>query len=95
MKIYLTAIIKAKPQFKTEVLNILNNMVLQTNKEEACELYTLHQSIEDENTFVFYEIWNNQEGLDFHNNQSYLQEFGKIIDEKLEDKPLIFKTKLI
>ena len=95
MKIYLTAIIRAKPEFKPEVLTMLKNIVLQTNKEKSCELYTLHQSTDDENTFVFYEIWKNQDGLDFHNKQSYLQEFGNIIDEKLEGKPLIFKTKLI
>ena len=95
MKIYLTAIIKAKSEFKNEVETILKNMVLQSNKEEACELYTLHQSIDDVNTFVFYEIWKNQEGLDFHNKQSYLQEFGAIIEEKLQEKPLIYKMKSI
>lgn len=95
MKIYLTAIIKAKPEFKTDVLTLLNNMVMESPKEKACELYQLHQSNDDENTFVFYEIWENQIGLDFHNQQPYLQEFVKIIDEKLQEKPIIYKTKLV
>lgn len=95
MKIYLTAVVKAKPKFKTEVENILNHMVLQTRLEDACELYTLHQSMEDENTFVFYEIWKNQAGLNLHNEQNYIKEFVSIVKEKLQEKPLIFKMKLI
>lgn len=95
MKIYLTAIIKTKPVFNTEVLKVLQNMVFQSNKETACELYRLHQSNEDENTFVFYEIWENQAGLDLHNQQPYLQEFVNLIDEKLQENPIIYTTKLI
>lgn len=95
MKIYLTAIIKSKPEFNTEVLAVLQNMVLQSNKETACELYRLHQSNDDENSFVFYEIWGNQAGLDAHNQTSYLQEFVHLIAEKLQEKPIIYTTKLI
>lgn len=95
MKIYLTAIIKAKPEFKIEVLALLNNMVIETRQEKACELYQLHQSSDDENTFVFYEIWENKQGLDLHNNQHYIRAFGAIIDEKLQEQPLIILTNLI
>ena len=51
MKIYLTAIIKAKEEHSAEVLKVLQNMVAETRKEEANELYTLHQGIEDKNQF--------------------------------------------
>jgi quinol monooxygenase YgiN len=95
MKIYLTAIIKVKPEFKEEVLSILQNMVKHTRTEAACESYHLHQGIEDENLFTFYEIWKSKEGLDQHNQQSYILEFGKIIDEKLIEKPTILLTNLI
>ena len=62
MKIYLTAIIKAKEEYRNEVLKVLQNMVAETQKEEANELYTLHQGIENKNHFVFYEIWKSKEG---------------------------------
>ncbi|WP_293925112.1 putative quinol monooxygenase [Sphingobacterium sp. UBA6320] len=42
MKIYLTAIIKAKGECKDEVLSVLQYMVEETRQEEACELYSLH-----------------------------------------------------
>lgn len=95
MKIYLTAIIKAKEEHRTEVLKVLQNMVKETQKEEANELYTLHQGIEDKNHFVFYEIWNSEERLAEHNQQPYIQAFGKLIDEKLQEKPQIYITNLI
>ena len=95
MKIYLTAIIKTKEEYQTEVLSVLQNMVKETKKEEACELYSLHQGIEDKNQFVFYEIWKSEEGLAQHNQQPYIQAFGALVDEKLQEKPQIYKTHII
>lgn len=95
MKIYLTAIIKAKEEYRNDVLAQLQNMVTETRKEAANELYTLHQGIEDKNQFVFYEIWTSQEGLDHHNQQDYIKAFGAIVDEKLQEKPQIYTTEII
>ena len=95
MKIYLTAIIKAKEEHRTEVLEFLQNMVKETIKEEANELYTLHQGIEDKNHFIFYEIWKSEEGLAEHNLQPYIQDFGDLVDEKLQEKPQIYLTEII
>jgi quinol monooxygenase YgiN len=95
MKIYLTAIIKAKEEHRNEVLEVLQNMVKETVKEEANELYTLHQGIEDKNQFIFYEIWKSKEDLDQHNQQTYIQAFGALVDEKLQEKPQIYLTEII
>ncbi|GAB0156672.1 putative quinol monooxygenase [Chryseobacterium sp. Alg-005] len=95
MKIYLTAIIKAKEEYRAEVLETLQNMVTETRKEAACELYSLHQGIEDKNQFVFYEIWQNEDGLALHNQQPYIQAFGALVDEKLQEKPRIYTTHII
>lgn len=95
MKIHLTAIIKAKEEYQTEVLEVLQNMVIETRKEEACELYNLHQGTENKNEFVFYEIWKSQEGLNQHNQQPYIQAFGALVDEKLQEKPQIYLTHII
>ncbi|WP_419868530.1 putative quinol monooxygenase [Chryseobacterium sp. CT-SW4] len=95
MKIYLTAVIKAKEEYRAEVLEVLQNMVKETRKEEANELYTLHQGIEDKNQFIFYEIWKDQKGLEAHNQQPYLQAFAAIVDEKLQEKPQIYTTHIL
>ena len=95
MKIYLTAIIKAKNEYRDEVAAVLQDMVIQTQKEEACELYSLHRGIDDENLFTFYEIWKNKEGLDAHNEQPYIKAFGQLVEEKLQEAPTILLTTLI
>ncbi|MDN5476544.1 MAG: antibiotic biosynthesis monooxygenase [Chryseobacterium sp.] len=95
MKIYLTAVIKAKEEYRAEVLEILQNMVSETRKEDANERYSLHQGIEDKNQFVFYEIWKSEEGLVQHNQQPYIQAFGAIVDKKLQEKPQIYTTHIL
>lgn len=95
MKIYLTAIIKSKEEHRNEVLEVLQNMVKETRKEEACELYSLHQGTENKNEFVFYEIWKDEAGLEQHNQQPYIKAFGAIVDEKLQEAPQIYKTNII
>lgn len=91
--IYLTAVIKAKPEYREDVTVVLQNMVTETRKEDANIQYDLHQGSQDENTFIFYEIWRDQQGLDEHNQQSYILEFGKLVDEKLQEIPQIYLTK--
>lgn len=93
--IYLTAIIKTKPEYREEVLSVLQNMVAETRKEQANLQYDLHQEITDENVFVFYEIWKDQVHLDAHNQQSYIAEFGNLVNEKLQETPQIYITNKI
>lgn len=90
MKVYITAIIKSKPEYTAEVVQVLKNMVTQTRKETACIQYDLHRSIDDKNLFVFYEIWESQRGLNLHNEQPYIKAFGQLVDEKLQEKPSIY-----
>ncbi|MDM1071187.1 antibiotic biosynthesis monooxygenase [Empedobacter brevis] len=93
MHIYITAIIKSKPAHQEEVYSVLQNMVRETRKEQACLLYDLHQDLKDENQFIFYEIWENEEGLHLHNQQNYIKEFGYIVSEKLQETPQIYLTR--
>lgn len=95
MKIYLTAVIKAKDIYIEDVSAVLQNMVTHTRKEEACELYSLHQGIEDRNLFTFYEIWKSQEGLDAHNQQPYIKAFVEMAAEKLQEPPVVLLTTLV
>ncbi|MEN2435835.1 putative quinol monooxygenase [Weeksellaceae bacterium A-14] len=92
MNIYITAIIKAKEEFRAEVQNMLQLMVERTKQEEACIQYDLHQGIEDKNCFIFYEIWKDEAGLNKHNMQPYIQEFNILAKEKLAEKPFIYLT---
>lgn len=95
MSIYLTAILKSKTDKIQELKTILDNMVLNTRKEEACEKYDLHQGLEDETVFIFQEIWKSKEGLDAHNQQLYIKEFVEKAPELLEEPAEIYLAKLV
>lgn len=95
MNIYLTATLNSKPEFTEEVKAVLQTMVVESRKEKACIQYDLHQGIKDETLFVFQEIWESEAALQEHNQQPYIQAFEKLIDEKLQGKPLIHFTEKI
>lgn len=95
MSIYLTAILKSKKDKIKELKPILDKMVLNTRKEEACEKYELQQGLEDETVFIFHEIWKSKEGLDAHNQQYYIKEFVEKAPELLEEPAEIYLAKLV
>jgi len=95
MKIYLTAILKAKEGKKEELLVLLQDMVKNTRKEAACIKYDLQQGRDDGNLFIFHEIWENTEGLEQHNKQEYIKAFVSKSDELLEEPAQIYLANLI
>lgn len=95
MSIYLTAILKSKKESIQDLKSILDNMVLNTRKEEAYEKYELQQSLDDETIFIFHEIWKSKEGLDAHNQQPYIQEFVEKVPDLLEKPAEIYLAKLV
>ncbi|MBO0593417.1 antibiotic biosynthesis monooxygenase [Cellulophaga sp. E16_2] len=92
MEIYLSVHIKSKPEHQENVKAILQNLVVQTLKEDGCIRYDLHQGIDDESTFVFYEIWKDQKALDFHNQTSYIKAIGSSLENKLVSEAVLVKT---
>jgi quinol monooxygenase YgiN len=95
MKIYLTVVLRVKEAHREQVKHTLQEMVRLTRLEPAAELYNLHQGIEDPNVFTFYEIWKDQGGLDAHNEQAYIKDFGPTCGAFLEGEPNLIKTILI
>jgi len=94
-RIYITAVIKVKPGYRDKVLETLKNMVQNTRKEQDCIQYDLHEDMEDENVFVFYEIWKHMDGLLHHNLQPYINEFHKMVVKGYVTETKIYKTKKV
>lgn len=92
MPINLTVIIKSKPESRETLKSLLLDLVQNSKKETACLQYDLHQSNGEPNTFIFHEIWENQNGLDNHNQQSYIQSFFKKSKLLLQETPILYKT---
>ncbi|OCB71901.1 antibiotic biosynthesis monooxygenase [Flavobacterium piscis] len=87
--ISITAIIKSKQENIEQVRNMIHHLVTETRKEAACVRYDLHTT---ENVFIIWEEWKDQAGLDFHNNQSYLQDFIKQSEGLVASPIQVYKT---
>jgi len=87
--ITITAIIKSKQENIEQVQNMVHYLVTETRKEAACLRYDLHTN---ENVFIIWEEWKDQAGFDFHNNQTYLQDFIKKSENLVASPIQVYKT---
>ena len=95
MKINITAIVKSKPEHLQETKSILTELASNSKKEQACIQYDLHQDKENENIFVFHEIWESEEGLVLHETQPHFVKFISQAPELLAEPVLVYKTNKI
>lgn len=87
--ISITAIFKSKPENIEQLQSMLNHLVTETRKEAACVRYDLHHS---ENVFIIWEEWQDQPGLDIHNNQPYLVDFIAKSESLVATPIQVYKT---
>jgi quinol monooxygenase YgiN len=53
----LTATLYAKPEKRAALLKLLSSFVDKSRAEQGCVDYHFHVSLDDPNTFYFYENW--------------------------------------
>ncbi|QXX84807.1 MULTISPECIES: putative quinol monooxygenase [Providencia] len=90
-EIRIVATIIAKDNEVEFVKSATKSIVEPSNRDEGCLQYELHQDNANPNTFVFFEIWQDQQSLDKHNATQHLQDFIK----KVEGKINLLDVKLI
>ncbi|WP_273804407.1 putative quinol monooxygenase [Providencia rettgeri] len=90
-EIRIVATIIAKDNEVEFVKSATKSIVEPSNRDEGCLQYELHQDNANPNTFVFFEIWQDQQSLDKHNETKHLQDFIK----KVEGKINLLDVKLI
>jgi quinol monooxygenase YgiN len=83
---------KAKAGMEERLKQSLLAMIVPTRAEVGCLNYELHVQLNNSAVLFLYEIWENQEALDFHLQTPYFQkiqqEFIEILAEPLEALPL-------
>jgi quinol monooxygenase YgiN len=62
----LVATVVAKAEHRETVYNALASLVEPTRLEEGCLEYHLHRTLDDPDTFVFYERWQSEAHLQRH-----------------------------
>ncbi len=82
-KLTVVAKFKAKPGMEQKVKEELLALVEPTRTEPGCLNYDLHQALDDQGLFVFYENWLSKQDLDKHLQMPYMQAFLEKVDQLL------------
>ena len=88
-KVSVFALVKAKPGKEATVKQELLALVGPTLKEEGCLNYDLHQSLDNQAWFRFYENWTRKELLDKHLDSPHVNRFKTLINQILVEPPEI------
>lgn len=90
MKKVVVARLSIKPEKVDQFLQAAEKIVNETCKEDGCKTYVLYKSsFNPENEFIFYEEYQDQKALDFHNDSSHLKEFLAAITPLLIGAPIV------
>ncbi len=85
---FITAVVKARPKHREQVREAMISLLKPTRKEKGCIKYDLHESLDDPNIFLFYEIWANEECLTNHINSNHIKEYREKIACMIEDRTI-------
>ena len=88
-KVTVFALVKAKPGMEVTVKQELSALVGPTRDEQGCINYDLHQSLDHEGHFRFYENWTSKELLDRHLQAAHVKRFIAKANELLAEPPEI------
>ncbi|EJG0618636.1 putative quinol monooxygenase [Vibrio parahaemolyticus] len=79
--IHLVAEVKAYPDSKDQVVNLLAGLLEPTRQEEGCCQYELYLDEKVDGLFIFQEIWASQEALDTHLQSPHMATFLETLEE--------------
>lgn len=83
-EIRVVATMVAKEEYKNDVYHALKAVVIPSRREAGNIKYELHQDMQHDRTYVFFEIWKSQHALDEHNETPHFKELINKIDGKLD-----------
>ena len=89
MKKVINARIIVKPEAITRFLALATTMVENSNSEPGCFVYRLYQEVGNPQSFIFYEVYENQDAVNIHNTSEHFQTFIEQVSELASDKPQV------
>ena len=94
MSIKIVATLAVKPAHRAELLAVFRDLVAKSRAEAGNLRYDLHQDLNDENRFVFFENWRDRAAVDSHNASAHFQNFLKAIDGKTDALEIVLMEEL-
>ncbi|GJH02802.1 MULTISPECIES: putative quinol monooxygenase [Paraburkholderia] len=84
--IILNVFFKVKEDSKRNFLGLLENMVVESNKEDGCIYYELWIDAKNPNHYSLIEHWRDQATLTAHGKTSHWIHFNDTVNNYLEEK---------
>ncbi len=81
--------LKAKAGSEAQLEEAFRSNMKNVRTEGDTLEYILHRSAKDPTTFVFYEVYKDQEAFDHHGKTPYMKELGGKIGGLLDGRPEI------
>ncbi|MEI6885499.1 MAG: putative quinol monooxygenase [Bacteroidota bacterium] len=86
MKRTINARINVKPEAIEQFISLAKTMVENSNTEQGCLCYKLYQEVGNPQSFIFYEVYENQDAVDFHNSSGHFKTFIEQISDLVSEK---------
>jgi quinol monooxygenase YgiN len=79
--------VRCEPANRGELVEALERMQEASRKEDGCIRYGFFAAVEDENSFVAVEEWQDRAALDRHFAEPHLREFAQRLGELVSERP--------
>ena len=89
MKKIINARISVKPEAIDQFIGYTKNIIEKSNWEAGCQVYKLFQEVGNPAGFIFFEVYDNQEAIDYHNSTEHFNTFISQIGPILAESPEI------
>ena len=80
----IVAVIVVKKEFQNELVEVFQNLVNETRKEEGNVSYDLHQDTSNPLKYVILEVWKSDKAVEIHNASAHFEMFKQAIDGKID-----------
>lgn len=92
--ITLVATITAKPEHAEALKSELLKLAKASQAEQGAMQYNIHQDNDNPNSFITYEVWENQELMEQHGQSEHFQNFVKVTKDMVDDSVLTQMTRI-
>jgi quinol monooxygenase YgiN len=79
--------VRCEAEQRVELIAALTRMQDESRKEQGCIRYGFFAAVEDENSFVAVEEWEDRDALDRHFAEPHLREFAQKLGELVSERP--------
>ena len=77
----LTAKGTIKKDNREDFINMAQELITETKKEEGCISYDLYEDINDKNIITFIEAWSSKEAIEKHKNTNHFTRIAPMLDK--------------